>query len=275
MSRVEITLPPLPKSIQRERKILAITTGLLAISILGSLYVCEFFSLERWNEALPAIWHLAMESAPPDWSIIDRLWMGAFESTVMSLAGTFIAVAVSFPLSFMAARNVMPVAPVVFFVRGLFNLLRSIPELIMAIVFVAAVGFGILAGVLALGLHSIGMVGKFFADNIETVDEGLVEAVKSTGANRIQVIYYRILPQVLDRFIDISLYRWEYNFRASTIVGIVGAGGIGFQIILSLRLMEYQQMLVGLLAILILVVLVDSAGNFIRKRFFSGSSNGL
>jgi phosphonate transport system permease protein len=180
------------------------------------------------NKKVAAGWHLAMETFPPDWSIAPKLWIGAWESIVMSLAGNFMAVAVSIPLSFLAARNVTPFPAVVFMVRGIFNLLRSIPELIMAIVFVAAVGFGILAGVLALGLHSIGMVGKFFADSIETIDENLVEAVKSTGANKIQVICYGILPQVLDRFIDLSLYRWEYNFRASTIVGIVGAGGIGF-----------------------------------------------
>jgi phosphonate transport system permease protein len=269
-------LPPIPDHIRNERRVLAVTGTILTGAILISLILSEFFSWNRWSEALPAIWHLGTESVPPDWSVADKLWKGAFESTIMSLAGTFIAVAISLPLSFLAARNIVPFQPVVFFVRSIFNLLRSIPELIMAIVFVAAVGFGVLAGVMALGLHSIGMVGKFFADSIETVDEDLVEAVKSTGANRFQVIYYGVLPQVIDRFIDISLYRWEYNFRASTIVGIVGAGGVGFQIVLSLRLMQYQQLTVGLLAVLLMVVMVDSVGNFIRSRFFKGeTANGL
>jgi phosphonate transport system permease protein len=248
---------------------LAVFGALAVISVLVSLYVSDFFSWSRWNEALPAIWHLGMESLPPDWSILDKLWKGALESIVMSIAGTFIAIAIALPLSFLAARNITPFPPLVILLRGFFNMLRSIPELILAILFVASVGFGILAGVLAVGLHSVGMLGKFFTDTIETVDQDLIEAVKSTGANRFQIIEYGVIPQVMSRFIDFSLYRWEYNFRASVIVGVVGAGGIGFQIMLALRLMQYQQLLVGLLSVLLLVAVVDGFGNAIRKKLTS------
>ena len=260
------TLPPLPTHLKREKRFLITFAVLGTLSVVISLYASDFFSWNRWSEALPAIWHLFTESVPPDLSILDKLWIGALESMVMSIAGTFIAMAISLPLSFLAARNITPFQPLVVLIRGIFNLLRSIPELILAILFVASVGFGILAGVLAVGLHSVGMLGKFFTDTIETVDTDLLEAVKSTGANRAQIVLYGVVPQVFGRFIDFSLYRWEYNFRASVIVGVVGAGGIGFQIMLALRLMQYQQLLVGLLFVLVLVVLVDSVGNAIRKK---------
>jgi phosphonate transport system permease protein len=137
----------------------------------------------------------------------------------------------------------------------------------MGILFVAAVGFGALPGVLALGLHSVGMVGKFFSEAIEHVDEGPVEAVKSAGAGPMQVIFHGVLPQVLPQMADVSLYRWEYNFRASTVIGMVGAGGIGFELMSSLRIMQYQDVSAILLIILLMVTLVDGLGSSLRKRF--------
>jgi phosphonate transport system permease protein len=185
----------------------------------------------------------------------------------MSIAGTAIAVTLSVPLAFLAARNTSP-HPVVFQVtRTLLNGLRSVPELIMGIIFVAAVGFGALPGVLALGLHSIGMVGKFFAEAIEHVDEAPVEAADAAGATRLQVLYHAVLPQVLPQFADVSIYRWEYNFRASTVMGMVGAGGIGFELMGSLRIMQYQEVSAILIVILLMVTVVDSLSGRLRKKF--------
>jgi phosphonate transport system permease protein len=147
------------------------------------------------------------------------------------------------------------------------NILRSIPELIMGIIFVAAVGFGPLPGVLALGLHSVGMVGKFFAESIEHVAEEPVEAVRATGAGALQVVFHGVMPQVIPQMMDVSIYRWEYNFRASTVMGMVGAGGIGFELMASLRIMLYQEVLAILMVILLMVTLVDWFGTFLRKRF--------
>jgi phosphonate transport system permease protein len=145
--------------------------------------------------------------------------------------------------------------------------LRAIPELIMGIIFVAAVGFGALPGVLALGLHSIGMVGKFFAEAIEHADNSPIEAARAAGATSLQVIMHGILPQVLPQMADVSIYRWEYNFRASTVMGMVGAGGIGFELMGSLRIMQYQDVFAILLVILVMVTMVDSLSGYLRKRF--------
>jgi phosphonate transport system permease protein len=137
----------------------------------------------------------------------------------------------------------------------------------MGIVFVAAVGFGALPGVLALGLHSVGMVGKFFAEAIEHVDEAPVEAIRATGATPMQVLYHAVLPQVLPQFADVAIYRWEYNFRASTVMGMVGAGGIGFELIGSLRILQYRQVCAIMLVILAMVTIVDLFSGHLRRKF--------
>jgi phosphonate transport system permease protein len=185
----------------------------------------------------------------------------------MSLAGTVLAIVLSAPLGFLAAENTSPHPVAYRFCRFVLNALRAIPELIMGIIFVAAVGFGALPGVLALGLHSVGMVGKFFSESIEHVSKEPVEAVRASGAGSLQVIMHGVLPQVLPQLADVSIYRWEYNFRASTVMGMVGAGGIGLELMSSLRLMQYQEVSAILIVILATVTLVDGFGSYLRARF--------
>lgn len=143
---------------------------------------------------------------------------------------------------------------------------RSVPEIILGILFVAAVGFGALPGVLALALHSTGMVAKFYAEAIEHVDPKPLEAAKAAGASRFQVITHAVLPQVLPQLADITIYRWEYHFRASAVMGIVGAGGIGFELMAALRLIKYDEVSAILLSILICVLVVDGIGSALRKH---------
>ncbi|MEP6407678.1 MAG: phosphonate ABC transporter, permease protein PhnE, partial [Marinobacter sp.] len=216
---------------------------------------------------VPAIATLLRESLPPDFTNVMDWVSPLLDTLAMSIAGTAIAVSASVPLAFLAARNTTPHPAVFHLTRTLLNGLRSVPELIMGIIFVAAVGFGALPGVLALGLHSIGMVGKFFAEAIEHVDEAPVEAADASGATRLQVLWHAVLPQVLPQFADVSIYRWEYNFRASTVMGMVGAGGIGFELMGSLRIMQYQEVSAILIVILLMVTMVDSLSGHLRKTF--------
>lgn len=206
----------------------------------------------------------------PDFTNL-RDWLSPLLDTLaMSIAGTAIAVMFSVPMAFLAARNTSPHGVVFQLSRIVLNALRSVPELIMGIIFVAAVGFGALPGVLALALHSIGMVGKFFAEAIEHVDEAPVEAARAAGASPMQVLYHAILPQVMPQFADVAIYRWEYNFRASTVMGMVGAGGIGFELMGSLRIMQYQEVFAILLVILLMVTLVDALSGVLRKNSSKG-----
>jgi phosphonate transport system permease protein len=221
----------------------------------------------RLAEGVPSIVSLVGEMLPPDFREAGQ-WVGPLADTLaMSVAGTALAVFFSLPLALLAARNTTPHPVAYLLARTVLNVLRTIPELILGIIFVAAVGFGALPGVLALGLHSIGMVGKFFAEAIEHADEAPVEAVRAAGASPLQVVVHGILPQVLPRLADVTLYRWEYNFRASTVMGAVGAGGIGLQLMAALRLMQYRSVSALLLVILALVTLVDGLGGWLRRRF--------
>ena len=245
----------------------AVRAGLVAVIIVGSCAYVGLLDARRLAEGLPSIASLIGEMFPPDFRAA-RGWVGPILDTLaMSVAGTALAVALSLPLGLFAARNTTPHLAVYAVARGLLNLLRTVPELIMGILFVAAVGFGALPGVLALGLHSAGMVGKFFAEGIEHADPGPVEAARAVGASPLQVIVHGIFPQILPKMADLVVYRWEHNFRASTVMGAVGAGGIGFQLIASLRLMQYQEVSAILLVILAAVTLVDALGASLRRRF--------
>jgi phosphonate transport system permease protein len=184
----------------------------------------------------------------------------------LGVSATAIGVLISFPLGFLAAANTSPHFVVYQLARAALNLLRTIPELIYGVLFVAAVGFGPLAGALALSLHSAGMVGKFFAEAVEHASPQPVEAVRATGARPLQIILHGVLPQVVPQFVDISIYRWEHNFRASTVMGMVGAGGIGFDLIASLRLIQYQEVCAILLIIFATVTVVDGTGAWLRRR---------
>lgn len=244
-------------------------TSLLVAVVLGvvllSAGVTGLLDFQRLGEGLPAIGVLIGEMFPPDFSSARDWVKPIFDTLGMSIAGTALAVSLSFPLAFLAARNTTPHPVVYHCARVVLNFLRSIPELIMGIIFVAAVGFGALPGVLALGLHSAGMVAKFFAEAIEHVDPEPVEAAAAAGATHFQIIQHAILPQVMPQFADVAVYRWEYNFRASTVMGMVGAGGIGFELMASLRIMNYSEVSAILIAILVMVTGVDTLGAMIRR----------
>jgi phosphonate transport system permease protein len=245
----------------------AVRLGFILALIAGCSYYVGLFDGERLAEGIPSLINLAGEMLPPDFSDARNWVKPLFDTLAMSIAGTALAVSLSAPLAFLAARNTAPHPLVYQLARGLLNALRAIPELIMGIIFVAAVGFGALPGVLALGLHSVGMVGKFFAEAIEHADEAPIEAARAAGGTRFQVIWHGVLPQVLPQMADISIYRWEYNFRASTVMGMVGAGGIGFELMGSLRIMQYQDVSALLLVILAMVTAVDAFSSYLRKRF--------
>lgn len=246
------------------RTIVTWAIALLAIAIC--CFLVGLWDEKRLSDGIPSILNLLHQMLPPDFSDARNWVKPLFDTLAMSVAGTAIAIVFSMPLSLLAARNTTP-HPLLFQVsRLILNGLRSVPELIMGIIFVAAVGFGSLPGTLAVGFHSIGMVGKFFAEYIELVNEAPLEAARAAGANKVQVIYHGILPQVLPQMMDLTLYRWEYNFRASTVMGAVGAGGIGFELIGALRLINYREVSAVLLVILLMVILVDGFSSYLRKR---------
>lgn len=242
-------------------------TGLILVAVILSAWAVGLLDANRMVTGLADIADLLSEMWVPDFTHLNSWWGPLLDSMTMSIAATALAVLLSVPLALLGARNTSPHPAIYWVARLILNVLRSVPELIMAIVFVAAVGFGALPGALALGIHSAGMVGKFFAEAIEHAAEAPVEAARATGAGPAQVILHGILPQVLPQMADVTVYRWELNFRASVVVGVVGAGGIGFELIAALRTLQYDEVAAILLVILATVTVVDALGGALRKRF--------
>jgi phosphonate transport system permease protein len=189
----------------------------------------------------------------------------AFETFFIAFIGTALAVVVSLPLAVLAARNTTPSRFLYGPARGFIVAMRAIPDLIFALIFVRAIGIGVLAGILAIGLHAIGMVAKLYADAIEQIDEGPREAVMSTGASGVRTLSTGVLPQVLPSFIGIALYRLDINFRTSTILGYVGAGGIGTLLQLYLGGLQYRKALGVVAVIVVLVLAVEFLSASIRR----------
>lgn len=239
---------------------------IMAIILIAAWYV-GLLDYAKLADGMPAIGKLFSEAMPPDFTDWRNWIKPLFDTLAMSIAGTALAIGLSLPIAVLAARNTSPNLLTYQIARSLLNALRSVPELIMGIVFVAAVGFGALPGVLALGLHSVGMIGKFFAEAIEHADSGPIEAARSAGGSKLQIILHGVLPQVLPQMADTAVYRWEYNFRASTVMGMVGAGGIGFELMGSLRIMQYQEVSAILIVILLMVTLVDGFSSHLRGKF--------
>lgn len=246
--------------------------------IKKALYIIMFFIIFIWSslsigfnfsklqKGWGGIVDIIFRMFPPDISIFKNMIVPTIETIQISIVGTVIAIILSIPLGFLAASNITPNSFFYHVSRFILNFVRAVPDMVFALIFVAAIGLGPFPGTLAIGISSSGMLGKLLADSIENVDQGPIDALQSTGANNIQKIIYGIVPQILPEFISVSLFRWEMNFRASAILGIVGAGGLGFEIITSMRLFNYREMTVILLIILILVALVDTLSNQIRKR---------
>ncbi|RJR41183.1 MAG: phosphonate ABC transporter, permease protein PhnE [Desulfobacteraceae bacterium] len=264
--------PGVLKAVLAERKTLflkgAAQVGVGFVLVLASLWYADFFNIERYVRGAIGVFQIIVrEGLPPDFSRLAQWGKPLLDTLAMSIAGTAICIVFSFFLGFLAARNTTPHPLVYSGARMFLNFMRAIPELILGIIFLAAVGLGILPGVMALGFHSIGMVGKFFAEAIEHADRAPVEAVQACGGTPSQVLLHGVLPQVLPQMADVSFYRWEYNFRASTVMGMIGAGGIGFELISSLNLMDYRQVTALLLVILACVTMVDELSALMRKRF--------
>ncbi|MCH8156778.1 MAG: phosphonate ABC transporter, permease protein PhnE [Nitrospinae bacterium] len=210
------------------------------------------------------------------WRMSDTLKLTVdkmVETVFLALMATTFAIIVAMPLSFLGARNLMmgnPVSVSVYYaVRTMFNVLRSIEPLVMAILFAVWVGIGPFAGVLALGVHSIAALGKLFSEQVESIDPGPVEAITATGATPMQVVLFAVLPQVIPQFLALSFYRWDINVRMSTIIGFVGGGGIGFLLQQWINLLQYNQAGTALLAIACVVITLDMISARIREKIMA------
>jgi phosphonate transport system permease protein len=222
---------------------------------------------------------------PPDLSaaVLREAAIGAVETFAISLVGSLLAVAIALPLALLTARTLLyrgilydrralgPVArtlrvTVFAGAKALLNVLRTIPEIAWALIFVFMVGLGPFPGVLALGFHTGGVLGKLFGEVLEDVDPRPLESLQSTGASRFRILLYGVLPQAAPQIFAYSLYRWEVNIRAAAVMGFVGAGGLGQRIHIAISLFLEHQLLTLILAIYLMVIVVDALSAFLRRR---------
>ena len=244
--------------------LLAAALGVLAWSAAG-----VNLSLTELVRGMPWVFDLVSRMLPPNWGFLERLVRPVLETVQIAIWGTLLAVVLALPLCFAAARNLSPNLALFHVMRQVLNALRGINEIIFALIFVAAVGLGPFAGVLALSIHGAGMLGKFFAEAIEEIDSGPVEALRSTGANALLVVIFGVLPQVIPGWIASTLYRFEVNLRAATILGMIGAGGIGFELVSSMKLFQYQDTATCVLVILAMVMSADYVSTRLRARILA------
>lgn len=193
------------------------------------------------------------------------------ETIIMGMMATIFGILFSIPVSFLAARNIMSgswVTLTLYYVtRTILNIIRSIEPLIWALVAVVWVGLGPFAGIVALTIHSVAALGKLYSEGIENIDPGPIEAIKATGANSIQAIMFAIIPQMIPPFVSFSIYRWDINVRMSTVIGLVGGGGIGFLLVQYIRLLDYRAAGIAVWFIAVTVAILDYVSAEIRRKF--------
>ncbi|SEH36265.1 phosphonate transport system permease protein [Fructobacillus pseudoficulneus] len=208
---------------------------------------------------------LWIKMSNPDWSYLPAILNPIAQTIQMALVGTLIGGVAAIPVALLAASNIVKSKIVRGLVRFVMNLTRSLPEMLLAALFVAVVGIGAFSGVCALAVFSFGMVFKLLYEAIETIDEGPIDAMRAAGANSIQVIAFAVFPQVFNQFLSFFLYTLEINVRASTVLGYLGAGGIGLYLNTTLELFRYDRTAVVILSILVVVVIVDTISNQLRE----------
>jgi phosphonate transport system permease protein len=204
-------------------------------------------------------------SLPPAFDQFKPTLMPVLETIDLAIFGTVFGVVFAFPLSILAARNLSPARPLYLAARAVIAVTRSVPDLVWALLFVTAVGLGPFPGALALAVHSVGMLGRLFAEVIEDMDMGPVEALTLTGANRTQVFTHAVVPGVLPSLLGIALYRFDENLRSSLVLGFVGAGGIGFQLLTAMNLFQYQTVAFLLIVTFVLVGCAERLSAYLRS----------
>jgi phosphonate transport system permease protein len=235
-----------------------------SIAVLWWSAVGTHLSISEFVKGLPWIGDFIGRMLPPNFAFMAKLVQPAIETVQIALWGTLLGILLALPICFFAARNLTPHGIVFHGLRQVLNVMRGINEIILALIFVAAVGLGPFAGVLAIALHNAGILGKMFAEAIEEIDEGPLDALRAAGAGTWQRIVFGVLPQVMPDWIGIILYRFETNIRISTVLGMVGAGGIGFELISSMKLFAYEDTAACVLVILALVLVADLISSKLR-----------
>ena len=268
--------PTTGRSLRPDKPLPYARTSLIAIAVFAFVWaiVTAGIPLQNLIRGPEALWRIfVLMFFPPDWSYLGRAFEGMIESVQIAWIGTLIGAVLSLPLALLAAKNVTGrVSSTV--ARQILNAFRSIHELIFAVIFVTMVGLGPVAGALAIGIHSIGTLGKLASEAVEGIDIGPLEAADAVGATWLQKMRWGVIPQALPEIVAFWLYRFEINIRASAILGIIGAGGVGGILQNTVVYRRWDKAGLTLLVVVGITLLIDGASGAIRRRIIAGSARG-
>lgn len=242
--------------------------------VVTVLVLYAFWDIDLSWDRIPGMPRQAIEYfdklfLPPDWSQTGKAISATVASIQMAWIGTVIAAAISLPLSFLAAANVSP-RPVRYVIRLLFDLIRAVPELVLAVIILSVTGLTPFTGALAIGIHSIGTLGKLSFEAIEGVETGPLEATESCGASGTQIVRWGIWPQVQPEILSFWLYRFEVNVRAGAVLGLIGAGGVGQMLLQNAQYRRWDVIGVLLIVIVVATIMVDLVSGAVRNRIITG-----
>lgn len=232
------------------------------LALLLLMFACAKFIADRttWGFVLDAPrqgGEMLSRGVPPRWDYMSQLWRPLWDTLTIATLGTALSFVISVPVAFLAARNTTPNLLVRYIALFIIVGTRSVNSLIWALILVIVLGPGVLSGTLAIALRSVGFMGKLIYEGIEEINEEPVEAIRSTGASGAQVLSYAIWPQVITNILGVTVYRWDINLRESTVVGLVGAGGIGLQLDASINTLRWNQVSMILLVIFVSVFISE------------------
>lgn len=236
----------------------------IIIATYFSMVVCGF-QVSALQKGLHDSLVFIQQMFPPSWNDFKDLWNPALETIALALLGTFLGSLLSFIIAIFGASNLSN-KWVKQIVRSFISIERSIPELFILLILIAAYGLGALSAVLALMIGCIGMLGKLFADAMEETPSAVIESLKAAGANKIQIIYFGILPDIFPKLLSYSLFRFEINIRLSVMLGAIGAGGIGYELDYAFNMLQFHRALSCLMVVLVLVIVIEQSSIYIRKK---------
>jgi phosphonate transport system permease protein len=254
----------------KPRRSPAVTLGVAAIVIVSLLSVSEQFGIGldigAIIEDLGRGAEIIGELLQPNWEFLPRTVEPLVETFQMAIVASVIGCGLALPVAFLASRITAPGRLTLLVTRGALSVVRAIPDFLYALIFVAAVGIGPLPGIVALVLFDIGVVVKLLSETVDAIDEGPIEAARAGGSGRTQTVRWAVLPQVLPNYVAFSLYAFELNVRASTVIGVVGAGGIGTLLFTQYRFFQWSNVSVIVIELFVIVMAIELVSIRLRRR---------
>jgi phosphonate transport system permease protein len=260
-------IPPTPAATRRANIVMG---GIVVLVLALVVIAIATMNLPTWSRVMGGLERNAMPLVRgfvnPQWGVLELASRAMLETVFMAVIGTAIGAILAFPMAFLAANNLLGSRLLAFPGKTVLVAIRTFPEILFAIIFVAAMGPGPVAGILAMGINSIGFLGKIFSDVVEGIDAGPSEAIRAAGGNDLHVFFYSVVPQVLPEFASYVLYRFEINLRAASILGLVGAGGIGAPLIQRLQFRRWDEISMIMIVIVVVIIVVDTLSSSVRRR---------